>query len=198
MIILGLTGSIGMGKSTTAGFFKEFGVPVHDADATVHDLYQNEAVMPVGERFPDAVVEGKIDRKILGRLVLNDPEALAVLEAIAHPLVRQREKAFLQKASEDRAAVVVLDIPLLFETGADERVDKIVVVTTPADVQRDRVMSRPGMTEERFKSILDKQLPDPEKRNRADFVIDTSLGFDHARQAVRAIITKLGSGDQSR
>ncbi|MEO1702926.1 MAG: dephospho-CoA kinase [Pseudomonadota bacterium] len=198
MIILGLTGSIGMGKSTTASFFKELGIPVHDADATVHDLYEHEAVTPVGNRFPQAVVDGKIDRKILASAVLGDDDAIAELEAIVHPLVRNREQAFLQKAKKEGELIVVLDIPLLFETGADQRVDKILVVTAPADVQRERVMSRAGMTEKRFNAILKKQMPDAQKREGADFLIDTSLGFDDARQSVRDIVAQLAKRNQNR
>lgn len=197
MIILGLTGSIGMGKSTTASFFKELGIPVHDADATVHDLYEHEAVTPVGNRFPQAVVDGKIDRKILASAVLGHDDAIAELEAIVHPLVRNREQAFLQKAKKEGELIVVLDIPLLFETSADQRVDKILVVTAPADVQRERVMSRAGMTEERFNAILKKQMPDAQKREGADFLIDTSLGFDDARQSVRDIVAQLAKRNQS-
>lgn len=191
MIIVGLTGSIGMGKSTTADFFRAANVPVHDADAVVHDLYHNEAVGPVSQRFPGTVQNGVIDRARLSSAVLHDKQAMQDLEAIVHPLVREREQAFLQKAREQSAPLVLLDIPLLFETGADARIDKIVVVTAPPEVQRERVLSRPGMTEEKFRQILARQTPDDEKRRRADFVIDTSLGFDHARNAVEEIVKSL-------
>ncbi|MEL6201420.1 MAG: dephospho-CoA kinase [Pseudomonadota bacterium] len=191
MIILGLTGSIGMGKSTTAQFFRDLGVPVHDADATVHDLYEHDAVPLVGERFPQAMLDGKIDRSVLGSLVVGNQEGMRALEAIVHPLVRQRELEFLEIARVEGARLVVLDIPLLFETGGEERVDKVLVVTAPADVQRERVLSRPEMTKERFEAILAKQTPDAEKRERADFIIDTSLGLDRARSAVSDIVARL-------
>ncbi|MEM9999943.1 MAG: dephospho-CoA kinase [Pseudomonadota bacterium] len=191
MIIVGLTGSIGMGKSTTADFFRAAKVPVHDADATVHDLYRNEAVGPVGRRFPGTVQNGEIDRARLSAAVLGDKKAMQALEAIVHPLVREREQRFLREAREQKAPLVILDIPLLFETGADARVDKIVVVTAPPEIQRQRVLSRPGMTEQKFQQILARQTPDDEKRRRADFVIDTSFGFDHARNAVEEIVKSL-------
>lgn len=188
MRIIGLTGSIGMGKSVTARLFAEAGVPVHDADAAVHRLYEGAAVAPIAAAFPDAVVDGKVDRTRLGPLVMNDAAALARLEAIVHPLVRREEEAFLARAAADGVAVAVLDIPLLFETGADRRVDFVVVVSAPAAVQRARVLRRPGMTEEKFAAILAKQLPDAEKRRRADFIVDSSGGFDSARTQVRAIL----------
>ncbi|MEO0543203.1 MAG: dephospho-CoA kinase [Pseudomonadota bacterium] len=197
MITLGLTGSIGMGKSTTANFFKEAGVPVHDADATVHALYEGEAVPLVAERFPSAIVDGKVDRSILGSLVVGNKAALRELEAIVHPLVRNREEMFLEKAQASGAPLVLLDIPLLFETGADKRVDKVLVVTAPESVQRQRVLSRPGMTEERLNTILAKQMPDEQKRAKADFIIDTSLGLQHARNAVVEVIRELKDAHQS-
>ncbi|HSI39692.1 MAG TPA: dephospho-CoA kinase [Xanthobacteraceae bacterium] len=192
MIRLGLTGSIGMGKSTTAALFRECGVPVHDADAAVHALYAAEGVAPVEAAFPGVTVNGRIDRAALGRHVLNDAPALKRLEAIVHPLVRAREAAFLAEAQASGAKLAVLDIPLLYETGAERRVDAVLVVTAPDAVQRARVLARPGMTEAMFAAILAKQLPDDEKRRRADYVIDTAGGLEPAREAVRRLIDKLG------
>lgn len=192
MIVLGLTGSIGMGKSTTARMFAEEGVPVHDADATVHALYAGEAAPLIKAVFPGTVTDGRVDRTELGKRVLGDPEAMKRLEAIVHPLVRSAETAFLDRARADGAPLVLLDIPLLFETGGQERVDHVVVVTAPAEMQRERVMARPGMTEERFDAILAKQTPDAEKRRRADFIIDTAHGIEAARQKVRDIVRVIG------
>ncbi|MCF6321094.1 MAG: dephospho-CoA kinase [Rhizobiaceae bacterium] len=191
MIILGLTGSIAMGKSTTADMFRAEGIPVHDADKTVHDLYKNEAVKPVKEIFPDAVIDGKVDRQALGRLVLGNRNNMQKLEKLIHPMVRKKEQEFLQTASKNKAELVVLDIPLLFETGGNKRVDATLVVTASAQEQEKRVMSRPGMTKQKFASILKHQIPDAEKRQKADFIIDTSLGMEKARQSVRGIIATL-------
>lgn len=191
MWILGLTGSIGMGKSATAALFGAEGVPVHDADAAVHDLYANEAVAPVEAAFPGVTRDGVIDRPELSRRVLKDADAMKRLEAIVHPLVRARETAFLTKARAAGARLVVLDIPLLLETGSARRMDAVAVVSAPADVQRDRVLARPDMTEERFALILRKQMPDAEKRRRAHFIIDTGRGFDAARHQVRGIVRAL-------
>src|SRR5689334_5276718 len=174
MFILGLTGSLGMGKSTTTKFFAEEGVPVHDADAAVHALYEGEAAPLIEKAFPGTTAAGKVDRDKLAQRVLNDATAIAKLEAIVHPLVRLAEKRFLAEAERAGAAVAVLDIPLLFETGADKRCDAVVVVSAPAEAQRARVFERPGMTEQKFAAILAKQMPDAEKRKRADFVVDTS------------------------
>lgn len=186
--IIGLTGSVGMGKSVTARLFAEAGVPVHDADATVHRLYEGEAVEPVEAAFPGVTVDGRIDRGRLAPRVIDDPTALRRLEAIVHPLVRREEEAFLARARAEGAKVAVLDIPLLFETAADRRVDFVVVVSAPADIQRARVLRRPGMTEAKLAALLAKQLPDSEKRRRADFIVDSSGGFDFARSQVRAIL----------
>lgn len=191
MIILGLTGSIGMGKSTTAAMFAAQGVPVNDADAVVHDLYRGKAVPLVGAAFPDAIVDGVVDRNRLSAAVLGDPAALKRLESIVHPLVREEEVAFLARHRAAGTPLVALDIPLLFEVGAEGRVDKIAVVTAPAEQQRARVLARPGMSEEKFEAILAKQVPDAEKRARADFVIDTGHGLEPARQAVANIIGEL-------
>lgn len=189
--VLGLTGSIGMGKSATADMFRKYDVPVHDADATVHALYQGRAAPLVEAVFPGVVANGAVDRKRLGERVLNDAEALKKLEAIVHPLVRDEEQAFVKAAREEGVPLVVLDIPLLFETGADARCDAVVVVSAPPDVQRARVLARPGMTEELFERIHVKQMPDAEKRRRADFVVDSSRGFDEAETQVRHIISRL-------
>jgi dephospho-CoA kinase len=191
MFILGLTGSVGMGKSTAAQFFREEGVPVHDADAAVHRLYEGEAVAPIETAFPGTTENGKVDRLKLASRVLGDPAALLRLEEIVHPLVRREEERFLAEAEKTGAAIAVLDIPLLFETGGETRCDAVVVVTAPPDVQRARVMARPGMTMEKFEAILAKQMPDAEKRARADFVVDSGPGFDAARQQVREILAQI-------
>lgn len=191
MIVLGLTGSIGTGKSTTAAMFRDLGVPVHDADATVHDLYRAEAVAPVAALFPDALENGIIDRKALSAVLARSPERFGELEAVIHPLVRARETAFLDAERRNGAPLVLLDIPLLYETGGEKRVDKVVVVTCDPQVQRQRVLARPGMTEEKFQLILSRQMPDAEKRRRADFIIDTGRGLEAAREQVEEIIARL-------
>jgi dephospho-CoA kinase len=188
MLIIGLTGSVGMGKSTTAGLFAEQGVPVHDADAVVHRLYEGEAVAAIEAAFPGATTGGKVDRSRLAALVLNDPSALKRLEAIVHPLVQAAEQELLAQAQARGEKVAVLDIPLLFETEGDRRVDAVVVVSAPTEMQQARVLARPGMTWEKLEAILRKQMPDAEKRRRADFVVDTSRGIDAARVQVRAIL----------
>ena len=188
MLLLGLTGSIGMGKSTTAAMFRAFGVPVHDADAAVHRLYTGEAAPLIEAAFPGVVKDGGVDRKALGDRVLGDAAAMQRLEAIVHPLVREAEKAFLAEARAERAAVAVLDIPLLFETHGEDRVDAVVVVTADHAVQRQRVLARPGMTEERFAQILSRQMPDAQKRLRAHFIVDTGHGMASARRQVRDIL----------
>ncbi|MGX8011092.1 dephospho-CoA kinase [Mesorhizobium sp. ORM8.1] len=195
MIVLGLTGSIGMGKSATAGMFAEAGVPVHDSDETVHRLYSGKAVPLVEAAFPGTTQAGVVDRVKLAAKVLADPAALKTLEAIVHPLVRADADAFLARHREAGAPLAVLDIPLLFETGGRNRVDKVVVVTAAPDIQRARVLARPGMSEEKFAAILAKQVPDAEKRRQADFIIDTGHGFEAAREAVGAIIAEL-AGDK--
>jgi dephospho-CoA kinase len=188
MFILGLTGSLGMGKSTTAGFFAEAGVPVHDADAVVHRLYEGEAVAAIAAAFPGTTVDRTVDRAKLAARVLDDPDALQRLEAIVHPLVRAAEARFLADASARGAEVVLLDIPLLLETASHQRVDAIVVVSAPSEIQRQRVLARPGMTQQKFDALLARQIPDSEKRRQADFVVDTSRGFDAARAQVREIL----------
>ncbi|HVX91865.1 MAG TPA: dephospho-CoA kinase [Xanthobacteraceae bacterium] len=188
MFVLGLTGSIGMGKSTVARFFTEAGVPVHDADAAVHRLYEGEAVPAIEAAFPGTTANGKVDRAKLGERVLGDAQALARLEAIVHPMVRRSEARFLADAEASGTPVAVLDIPLLFETGAADRVDAVVVVSAPEAIQRRRVLERPGMHEAKFAAIVAQQIPDAEKRRRADFVVDTSQDFDSTRAQVRAIL----------
>jgi dephospho-CoA kinase len=193
MIVVGLTGSIGMGKSTTAQMFIDEGVPVYDSDAAVHALYASggAAVAPVEAAFPGVVVDGAIDRARLSAAVMGDSEALAVLESIVHPLVGAHRIGFFEDAQAQGADIVVLDIPLLYETGGEKKVDEVVVVSAPADVQRRRVLARPGMDKAKFEAILARQTPDAEKRARADFVIDTGQGLDVARDQVRDILTRL-------
>jgi dephospho-CoA kinase len=187
MIVLGLTGSIGMGKSTTAAMFAEAGVPVHDADLTVHRLYEGEAAPLVETAFPGTVRDGVVDRARLAERVVGRPEDMQRLEAIVHPLVRAAERDFLDRAEAAGAPVAVLDVPLLFETGGDRRVDAVVVVTAPPEVQRERVLSR-GVPPDKFEALLARQTPDAEKRRRADFIVDSSHGFDAARARVREIL----------
>jgi dephospho-CoA kinase len=197
MIVIGLTGSIGMGKSTTSTMFAEEGIAVNDADAVVHDLYRTDAVGPVDQAFPGVARDGAIDRTELSRQLSQDSDGFRRLEAIVHPLVRQRETRFLDEQKRSSADLVLLDIPLLFETGGEARVDAVVVVTCDPQIQRQRVLARPGMTEERFQLILSRQLPDSQKRLRADFIIDTGAGLEPARQRVRQIIHLLRSGVRS-
>jgi dephospho-CoA kinase len=192
MFVLGLTGSLGMGKSTTARFFADEGVPVHDADAAVHRLYEGEAVPLIEAAFPGTTAGGRVDRNKLGERVLGNPAAMRKLEAIVHPLVRKEEERFLAQAERQGATVAVLDIPLMFETGGDKRCDAVVVVSAPAETQRRRVLERPGMTEEKFQALLGKQLPDAEKRARADFIVDSGQGFEAARAQVREILRAVG------
>ena len=191
MFILGLTGSIGMGKSTTARLFAEAGVPVHDADATVHRLYEGAAAPAIEAAFPGTTADGKVDRAKLAERVLGDPAALRRLEAIVHPLVREAEGRFLADAERRGAAVAVLDIPLLFETGGADRVDAVVTVSAPPEVQRARLLERSGLTPEKLDALIANQLPDAEKRRRADFVVDTSQGLDAARAQVRDILRQV-------
>ncbi len=188
MFVLGLTGSLGMGKSATAKMFAEEGVPVHDADAAVHRLYDGDAAPQIEAAFPGTAKDGKVDREKLGRRVLGDAAAIKRLEQIVHPLVAASTARFLAEAERKGAAVAMLDVPLLFETGGDNRCDAVVVVSAPADVQRARAFERPGMTEEKLAAIMAKQLPDAEKRARADFVVDSSKGFEAARAQVRDIL----------
>jgi dephospho-CoA kinase len=191
MRVVGLTGSIGMGKSTTAKMFMRRGVPVHDSDAAVHRLYSGAAVVPIEAAFPGVVENGVVDRSRLAERVVGDREALLQLEAIVHPLVRESENAFLARMKAETRRLVVVDVPLLFETQATHRVDAIVVVTADAEVQRARVMARPGMTEERFAGLLARQVADAEKRRGAHFLVDSGRGMEPADRAVAAILAAL-------
>jgi dephospho-CoA kinase len=193
MFVLGLTGSLGMGKSATANMFAEEGVPVHDADAAVHRLYEGEAAPLIEAAFPGTTAGDKVDRDKLSQRVLGDTIAIKKLEAIVHPLVRRAEELFLQEAAGKGAPVAILDIPLLFETGGEKRCDAVVVVSAPSDVQRARAFERSGMTEQKLIAILAKQMPDADKRARADFVVDTSKGFDAARAQVRDILASVAT-----
>ncbi|MGI9316573.1 MAG: dephospho-CoA kinase [bacterium] len=195
MLKVALTGSIAMGKSTTAKMFADLGCPVFDADAAVHALYaQDGAAVPiVAELFPDAVVDDRIDRQRLSDVVLKDPQGLRRLEQAIHPLVRNQEHKFVNAAQKAGHTFVVLDIPLLFETGGDKRVDLVVVVSAPPEVQRARALARPDMTEEKLAGILERQLPDTEKRTRADFIVDTSQGCEAAVDQVQKIVDELRS-----
>ena len=198
MIVLGLTGSLGMGKTTTAKMFSDEGVPVFDADVTVHRLYDGEAAPLIEQAFPGTTSDGRVDRTKLSARVVGMTEALKKLEAIVHPLVQAAREKFLAEAKLQRAPVVLLDVPLLFETGGHGRIDKVVVVSAPLEVQRERVFERPEMTAEKFEAMLARQMPDSEKRRRADFVVDTSQGIEAAREAVRSILRALASATPSR
>ncbi len=188
MIILGLTGSIGMGKSTTAKLFEDAGVPVYDADAAVHKIYEGEAAPAIEAAFPGTTVDGKVDRNKLSTQVVHDPAAMKRLEQIVHPMLGASRQKFLHDAEQSGAPVAVVDVPLLFETGGEKRVDAVVVVTTTAEIQRQRILSRDNMTGEKLDAILARQLPDAEKRTRADFVVDTSHGLDPVRARIRDIL----------
>ena len=190
MIVLGLTGSIGMGKSTTAVLFAEAGVPVYDADATVHRLYEGEAVAAIEAAFPGTTENGKVDRNRLSALVVHDSAAMKRLEEIVHPMLGASRQKFLDDAEKSGAPVAVIDIPLLFETGGEKRVDAVVVVTTTPELQRQRILARPNMTEEKLTAILARQMPDVEKRKRAHFVVDTSHGLDPVRARIRDILSE--------
>jgi dephospho-CoA kinase len=188
MIILGLTGSIGMGKSTTAKLFAEAGVPVYDADAAVHSLYEGEAAPAIEAAFPGTTMNGKVDRNKLSAQVVHDQAAIRRLEQIVHPMLGASRQKFLDDAERSGAPVAVIDVPLLFETGGERRVDAVVVVTTAPEIQRQRVLARDNMTEARLDAILARQLPDVEKRQRADFVVDTSHGLEPVRARIRDIL----------
>ena len=198
MRILGLTGSIGMGKSTTAKLFAEAGVPVYDADAAVHKVYEGEAAPAIEAAFPGTTVEGKVDRAKLSAKVVHDPAAIKQLEQIVHPMLGASRKKFLDDAERAGAPVVVMDIPLLFETGGEKRVDAVVVVTTSPESQRERILARGTMTSEALDAILARQLPDAEKRKRADFVVDTSHGLDPVRAQLRDILAEIVKMPQRR
>jgi len=192
MIILGLTGSIGMGKSTTAKLFAEAGVPVYDADATVHMVYEGEAAPAIEAAFPGTTVGGKVDRAKLSAQVVHDAAAMKRLEGIVHPMLRAYHQKFLDEAEQSGAPVAVVDVPLLYETGGEKRVDAVVVVTTSPEVQRERILARDNMTAEKLDAILVRQLPDAEKRKRADFIVDTSYGVDPVRARIRDILQEAG------
>jgi dephospho-CoA kinase len=200
MIVLGLTGSIGMGKSSAANMLRAMGVPVHDSDATVHRLFAGDRAMrdAIAARFPGVVVDDGVDRQALGAAVFGDEVARRDLEAIVHPRVRAAADAFLRLHRRLHAPLVVLDIPLLFETGGEDRVDGVIVVSAPASLQRQRVMARPGMDAGKFAGILASQIPDIEKRRRADFVVETGLGkaytFCRLKRIIMAIRTAAQSG----
>jgi dephospho-CoA kinase len=198
MIILGLTGSIGMGKSTTAKLFAEAGVPVYDADAAVHRLYEGEAVPAIEAAFPGTTANGKVDRNRLSAQVVHDSAAIKRLEQIVHPMLGASRQKFLDDAEQSGAPVAVVDVPLLFETGGEKRVDAVVVVTTTPEIQRQRILARDGMTPEKLDAILARQLPDAEKRKRADFVVDTSHGLDPVRVRIRDILAQAGKMAQRR
>lgn len=193
MIVIGLTGSIGMGKTTTARLFAGEGVAVLDSDAVVHELYREEAAPLIEEAFPGTTVSGVVDRQKLGEVLRVNPANFKRLEEIVHPLVRKRQQAFLATAQNEGREFALLDIPLLFETGAENRVDKVVVVSCSPEVQRERVLSRPGMTEEKFAMILARQMPDEEKRRRADFIVESGSGVENARDQVREILQTLAA-----
>ena len=191
MLILGLTGSIGMGKSTTAKLFTEAGVPVYDADATVHRIYEGEAAPAIEAAFPGTTVNGRVDRARLSERVMHDPAAIRQLEQIVHPMLRSHHQKFLEEAEKSGTPVAVMDVPLLYETGGETRVDAVVVVTTSPEVQRERILARENMTGEKLDAILARQLPDAEKRKRADFVVDTSHGLDPVRSRIRDILDQV-------
>jgi dephospho-CoA kinase len=198
MIILGLTGSIGMGKSTTAKLFEEAGVPVYDADAAVHKIYKGEAAPAIEAAFPGTTADGKVDRNKLSAKVVHDPAAMKRLEQIVHPMLGASRQKFLHDAEQSGAPVAVVDIPLLFETGGEKRVDAVVVVTTTPEIQRQRILERDNMTGEKLEAILARQLPDAEKRKRADFVVDTSHGLDPVRARIRDILDQAAKMPQRR
>jgi dephospho-CoA kinase len=198
MILLGLTGSIGMGKSTTAKLFAEAGVPVYDADATVHGLYEGEAAPAIEAAFPGTTVDGKVDRVRLSAQVVHDPAAIRRLEGIVHPMLGASRQKFLREAEQSGALVAVVDVPLLYETGGEKRVDAVVVVTTTPEIQRQRILARDNMTGEKLDAILARQLPDAEKRKRADFVVDTSHGLDPVRARIRDILDQAAKMPQRR
>jgi dephospho-CoA kinase len=198
MIILGLTGSIGMGKSTTARLFEEAGVPVYDADAAVHKIYEREAAPAIEAAFPGTTVNGRVDRNKLSAKVVHDPAAMKRLEQIVHPMLGTSRQKFLRDAEQSGAPVAVVDVPLLFETGGEKRVDAVVVVTTTPEIQHQRILERDNMTGKKLEAILARQLPDAEKRKRADFVVDTSHGLDPVRARIRDILDQAAKMPQRR
>ncbi len=198
MLIIGLTGSIGMGKSTTLQMFADEGVPVYDADAAVHAVYSSTAVPVVEAAFPGTTADGKVDRQKLSQRVLGNPEALKKLEQIVHPLLGAHRQKFLEQAETSGAPIVLMDVPLLFETGGEKRMDAVVVVSAPAELQRERVLARENMTPDKLDAILARQMPDAEKRKRADFVVDTSRGLAPVRAEVKDILAKVAKMPQRR
>ena len=198
MIILGLTGSIGMGKSTTAKLFEEAGVPVYDADAAVHKIYEGEAAPAIEAAFPGTTADGKVDRNKLSAKVVHDPAAMKRLEQIVHPMLGASRQKFLHDAEQSGAPVAVVDIPLLFETGGEKRVDAVVVVTTTPEIQLQRILERDNMTGEKLEAILARQLPDAEKRKRADFIVDTSHGHEPVRERIKDILAEIVKMPQRR
>ncbi len=196
MIVLGLTGSIGMGKSTTAAIFRDFGIPVFDADQCVHQIYAGAPPAALAARFPKAIVDGRVDRKILGSMALDDPDAMAALEKIIHPIVESERNKFIRDKRDGGARLVVLDIPLLFETQAWRRVDAIMIVTAPIEVQRQRVLSRESMDEDKFLGISRRQMPDKKKRMSAQFIVETQFGFEPAQRQISNIISVLSQMDK--
>ena len=193
MKLLGLTGSIGMGKTTTARIFRHAGVAVHDADKIVRRLYSREAVIPIGKIFPTVIQKGYVDRQMLANILLKDQSALAKVERIIHPMVEQDRARFMDTCRHTGAKLVVIDIPLLFETRFDSAVDAILTVTAPYSVQRERVLARPGMTEEKLSVMLSRQRPDAAKRTSSHYVIDTSLGFNWVKAEVRSLLRTLSA-----
>jgi dephospho-CoA kinase len=191
VIVLGLTGSVGMGKSTTAQMFVAEGVPMFDADAAVHQLYAGEAAPLIEREFPGSTSGGKVDREKLSVQVVGNPEALSKLERLIHPLVGKLRAEFMQTAEQSGAKAVLLDIPLLFETGDPSKFHAVIVVSASPEIQRERVLARPGMTPEKLEAILKRQMPDSEKRARADFVIDTGRGLEFARKQVKEILAEV-------
>jgi len=198
MLIIGLTGSIGMGKSTTLQMFADEGVPVYDADAAVHAVYSSTAVPVVEAAFPGTTADGKVDRQKLSQRVLGNPDALKKLEQIVHPLLGAHRQKFLEQAETSGAPIVLMDVPLLFETGGEKRMDAVVVVSAPAELQRERVLARENMTPDKLDAILARQMPDAEKRKRADFVVDTSRGLEPVRAEVKDILAKVAKMPQRR
>jgi dephospho-CoA kinase len=198
MLIIGLTGSIGMGKSTTLQMFADEGVPVYDADAAVHAVYSSTAVPVVEAAFPGTTADGKVDRQKLSQRVLGNPDALQKLEQIVHPLLGAHRQKFLEQAETSGAPIVLMDVPLLFETGGEKRMDAVVVVSAPAELQRERVLARENMTPDKLDAILARQMPDAEKRKRADFVVDTSRGLEPVRAEVKDILAKVAKMPQRR
>ncbi len=191
MLVIGLTGSMGMGKSTAASRFADHGIPVFDADAEVHRLYEGRAVAPIEEAFPGVTREGRVDRGLLSARLVDNPDGLARLESIIHPLVRDAREAFLEHHADAGAAMAVLEIPLLFEVGAESGVDVTIVVTAPAEVQRARLLERKGMTQEKLDALLANQMPDAEKRRRADFVVDTDRPIEETAAEIDKLIESL-------